>query len=136
MCLRVSYMIERVHALALIKACLQAIGKVWCNFETAPPWTALYTALVALALLLIVLCRLPSAQTPPGNELAPTPTAPDPLERLPSAPGPLETLPSPQEQLLAPVPQQFNWLEREVPSNPLLESLLSLREPTGLTVTA
>jgi hypothetical protein len=36
--------------------------------------------------------------------------------------------------LLAPVPQQFNWLEREVPPNPLLESLLSLRAPRGLTV--
>jgi Putative beta-barrel porin 2 len=129
-------MINCVPELALIKAWLQPIGKVWRNFGTALPCTALYTALLSLALLLTVMCGLPSAQTPPpGNELAPAPTAPSPLETFPSAPGPLEILPSPQEQLLAPVPQQFNWLEREVPSNPLLESLLNLRESRGLTVT-
>jgi len=66
------------------------------------------------------------AQTPlPNNEPATTPAIPELLERIPS----------PQEQLLAPVPQQFNWLEREVPSNLLLESLLSLQAPRGLTVT-
>src|ERR1043166_2214949 len=119
-------MIDRVHELALIKACLQTTGKVWRNFGAALPWAALYTALLALVLLLTVMCGLPSAQTPPlGNEPALTP----------AVAGPLETVPAPQEQLLAPVPQQFNWLEREVPSNPLLESLLSLREPSGLTVT-
>ena len=37
---------------------------------------------------------------------------------------------------LAPVPQQFNWLEREAPSNPLLESLLSLRGPYRFQVSA
>src|SRR5947208_1956623 len=119
-------MIDRVHVLALIKVWLQTTGKVWRNFETALPCAALYTTLLSLALLLTVMYGLPSAQTPPlGNEPALTPAVPSPLE----------TVPVPQEQLLAPVPQQFNWLEREVPSNPLLESLLSLREPSGLTVT-
>ncbi len=120
-------MIDRVHELTLINAWLQTTGKVWRNFGTALPCTALYTALLSLVLLLTVMCGLPSAQTPPmGNEPALTP----------AVPGPLETVPSLQEQLLAPVPQQFNWLEREVPSNPLLESLLSLRELRGLTMSA
>src|SRR4030095_2688643 len=119
-------MIDRVHELALIKAWLQTIGKVWRSFGPALPCAALYTALLSLSLLLTVLCGLPSAQTPPlDNELTLTP----------AVPGPLEIAPSPQEQLLAPVPQQFNWLEREVQSNPLLESLLSLQERRGLTVT-
>jgi Putative beta-barrel porin 2 len=119
-------MIDRVHELALIKAWLQTIGKVWRSFGPALPCAALYTTLLSLALLLTVMCGLPSAQTPSlDNE--PTLT--------PAFPGPLEITPSPQEQLLAPVPQQFNWLEREVPSNPLLESLLGLQERRGLTVT-
>jgi predicted porin len=33
------------------------------------------------------------------------------------------------------VPQQFNWLGREAPSNPLLEALLSVQEPSNLVVT-
>jgi hypothetical protein len=61
-------MIDRLHELALIKSWLQTIGKVWCNFGTALPCVALYTALLSFALLLIVMCGLPSAQTPPtGN---------------------------------------------------------------------
>src|SRR5215475_310910 len=85
----------------------------------------LYIAVLSLTLTLTIMVGCLYAQIPqPSSELAPAPTAP----------GPLETLPSPQEQLLAPVPQQFNWLEREVPPNPLLESLLSLRAPRGLTV--
>ena len=59
----------------------------------------------------------------PDNEPAPTP-----------APGPLETLPSPQERLLAPVPTQFNWLQRETPSNPFLEALLSVYGRTRFIV--
>ena len=85
---------------------------------------ALYTALTWLALLLTIMVGHPAAQTPsPGTEPAPTP-----------APGPLETLPSPQERLLAPVPAQFNWLQRETPSNLFLEALLSVRGPTRLFV--
>src|SRR5438132_11015915 len=64
---------------------------------------ALPTALLALSLMLPMLAGHSYAQIlPPGNEPAPAP----------AAPGPLETTPSPQEQLLAPIPQQFNWLER------------------------
>src|SRR5918911_773998 len=119
-------MTDRMHEFMLIRAWLQTTGKVWRNFRTALPCAALYTTLLSLALLLTMMGGLPSAQTPPlGTEPVLTPTVL----------GPLEIAPSPQEQLLAPVPQQFNWLEREVPSNPLLESLLTLRAPSGLTVT-
>ena len=37
---------------------------------------------------------------------------------------PLRPPPSPQERLLSPVPQQFDWMRRESPSNPLLESII------------
>src|SRR5262249_1573125 len=59
-------------------------------------------------------------ETPPAGQEAPS-TVEVPLE-------PLGFLPSPQERILAPVPQQFTWLTREVRPNPLLESLLSLRQ--------
>ncbi|MGE3541769.1 MAG: outer membrane beta-barrel protein [Candidatus Tectimicrobiota bacterium] len=59
------------------------------------------------------------------------PTLPGSLE---APPGPLETQPATQEPLLAPVPQQFNWLQREAPSNALLEALLSVQSPGGLTL--
>jgi hypothetical protein len=36
--------------------------------------------------------------------------------------------PSSQERLLAPVPTQFDWLQRQFRSNPLLETLLGLQE--------
>src|SRR5262249_37615517 len=65
-------------------------------------------------------------QTPPlGNEPA----------LAPAVSGPLETVPFPQERLLAPVPPQFNWLQREAQSNPLLEALLSVQGPAHLIVT-
>ena len=44
-----------------------------------------------------------------------------------SCPGPL---PPPQEQLLTPIPRQFDWMRRTVRPNPVLESLLRLREVT------
>ena len=88
---------------------------------------ALYTVLLSLPLVLTMMGGHLYAQTPPpNNEPATTPAILEPIEGIPS----------PQEQLLAPVPQQFNWLGREVLSNPLLESLLSLQRPGGLTVTA
>jgi opacity protein-like surface antigen len=46
-------------------------------------------------------------------------------EPVPVAPGPL---PPPQEQLLTPIPRQFDWMRREVRPNPFLESFLGLRE--------
>jgi hypothetical protein len=45
-------------------------------------------------------------------------------------------VPTASERILAPVPQQFNWLAREAPSNPFLESLLSLRGPYRFQVSA
>ena len=78
-------------------------------------------ALLSFTLFLAMLAGRPYAQEPPSGtepELAPT---------VPDVPGPLETVPTASERILAPVPQQFNWLQREAPSNPLLESLLSLR---------
>jgi hypothetical protein len=59
----------------------------------------------------------------------------------PSDPGAVPVLASPppssQERLLAPVPTQFDWLRREPQSNPLLETLLGLREqPTRLFLSA
>ena len=48
-------------------------------------------------------------------------------EPVPVAPGPL---PPPQEQILTPIPRQFDWMRREVRPNPFLESLLRLREVT------
>ena len=87
----------------------------------------LYTALLSLTLILTIMGGRPYAQAPPsGNEPAPAP----------AVSGPLETLPAAQERILAPVPQQFNWLGREAPSNPLLESLLSLQGPYRLKVAA
>ena len=86
-----------------------------------------YTALLSLTLLLTILGGRPYAQAPPsGDEPAPAP----------AVPGPLETVPTASERILAPVPQPFNWLEREAPSNSLLESLLSLRGPYRLQVSA
>src|SRR5262245_60684687 len=59
----------------------------------------LYTAVISLLLILTIMVGCLYAQAPlSGSELAPAPTAP----------GPLDKLPSPQEQLLAPVPQQFD----------------------------
>jgi opacity protein-like surface antigen len=87
----------------------------------------LYTALLSLTLILTLMGGRLYAQAPPsGNEPAPAP----------AVSGPLETLPTAQERILAPVPQPFNWLEREAPSNPLLESLLSLQGPYHLNVSA
>jgi adhesin HecA-like repeat protein len=38
---------------------------------------------------------------------------------------PLRPPPSPQERILSPVPQQFDWMRRVPPANPLLESLVA-----------
>src|SRR5207244_1835375 len=98
------------------------------------PRGTLYTVLLALPLILTTLCGRPYAQEPsPGIQERPLGTEPVPAPAVPSS---LETLPTPQERLLAPVPQQFNWIEREVLSNPLLEGLLSSQTPGLLTVSA
>jgi opacity protein-like surface antigen len=49
------------------------------------------------------------------------------VEPVPVAPGPP---PPPQEQLLTPIPKQFDWMRREVRPNPLLEPILQLRQVT------
>ena len=59
-----------------------------------------------------------------GGDVEPSPAS---TESVPVAPGPL---PSPQEQILTPIPRQFDWMRRTVRSNPLLESLLRLQEVT------
>lgn len=102
---------------------------VWRERARDAVWS--YRALCALCLsltfLLTVVGGYAHAQiAQPSNE----PVA------APAVPGFFEPIPTPQERLLAPVPQQFNWLEREVLSNPLLEGLLSLQSPRLLTVSA
>ena len=58
-------------------------------------------------------------------------------QEVPESPRPI-TIPlqpprPPQEQILSPVPQQFDWISRESPFNPLLESLVELqRTPSSL----
>jgi hypothetical protein len=74
----------------------------------------LSSALVYLTLLLCVLGGRAFA----GEDLGPP-------EPVPPAVGPPPSL---EEQILAPIPRQFDWLTREVRPNPPLESLLGLRE--------
>jgi opacity protein-like surface antigen len=102
------------------------------------PRGVLSPALLSFTLFLTIMAGRPNAQVPsPGPEPALTPAVPGPEPVLtPAVPGPLETVPTPSERILAPVPQPFNWLEREAPSNPLLESLLSLRGPYRFQVSA
>jgi len=59
------------------------------------------------------------APVPPGQE------APAPARVVPAIPGPL---PPRQEQILSPIPPQFDWISRDVRPNPLLEALLDLQE--------
>ena len=49
---------------------------------------------------------------------------PPPTEPPPVTPGPP---PPPQERLLSPIPQRFDWINREVRLNPMLESLMALQ---------
>ncbi len=74
-------------------------------------------ALLALALLLVAVGGVVFA-----GETTVTP------EAVPLAPGPPPSL---HEQILSPVPPQFDWMRREVRPNPLLETLLALRERPG-----
>ena len=53
--------------------------------------------------------------------------APAPVEPVQVAPGPLAP---PQERILTPIPQRFDWMRRDVRSNPFLEPLLRLQEVT------
>src|SRR5215813_9730816 len=78
---------------------------------------SLRRALIALALLLVAVGGFAFAE-----EAVVTP------ETVPVAPGPP---PSQHEQILSPIPPQFDWMRREVRPNPLLEGLLELRERPG-----
>ena len=78
------------------------------------PLMSTWGAVLVLALLWVLIPEGTSA----GEE-------PVPIESVPVAPSPTPPL---AEQLLAPVPSQFNWMRREVRSNPLLEALLQLTE--------
>jgi opacity protein-like surface antigen len=73
--------------------------------------------LIALALLLVAIGRFVFA--------AEAPVTPEAVPVTPSPP------PSQHEQILSPVPPQFDWMHREVRPNPLLEGLLALREQPG-----
>jgi hypothetical protein len=77
----------------------------------------LYALLLYPALLWLTVAEGGVAGQPPG--------APEPLEAIPSPP------PPPQEQILSPIPKQFDWMRREVRPNLLLQSLLGLQEVTG-----
>ena len=76
----------------------------------------LWVSLLGLALLLGATGECGEAEPPPTSG-----------ESVPVAPGPL---PPPQEQILTPIPRQFDWMRRDVRPNPFLESLLRLREVT------
>jgi opacity protein-like surface antigen len=75
-----------------------------------------WVSLLGLVLLLGATGECGEAEPPPPSG-----------ESVPVAPGPL---PPPQEQILAPIPRQFDWMRRDVRPNPSLESLLRLREVT------
>src|SRR5262245_44890144 len=51
--------------------------------------------------------------------------APAPPPQEPAIPGPP---PPPQERVLSPIPAPFDWMNRDVRPNPLLQSLLGLQE--------
>ena len=70
------------------------------------------------ALTLAFLCLVLPANTWSSEE----PAAP---EGVPVAPNPPR---SPAEQILSPIPSQFDWMQRDVRPNPLLESILQLTD--------
>lgn len=76
----------------------------------------LFPLLGSLIFALVVCSGGAFAQEPPG--------APEP------APVPVGPLPSLQERVLSPIPPQFDWIQRDVEPNPLLETLLDLQELT------
>jgi hypothetical protein len=74
----------------------------------------LYGVLVCLILVLVSIGDRAFAQE--------TAISPEPVLAIASP------LPSQQERILAPIPEQFDWIHREVRPNPLLEALLTLQE--------
>lgn len=96
-------------------------------------WRGVQGALLFLCVLLLSMPEPASTQAQPPAEVSTS--GPD-AAPTPVPPGPLEILPSTGERILAPVPQQFNWLRREAPSDLLTESFLSLRGPARFTISA
>src|SRR5215831_13375510 len=99
-------------SLGLSRQALSSSQHTWRVRAGRGTWLrgVLYTALLSCTLFLTMLAGRPYAQEPPSGtepELAPT---------VPAVLGPLETVPTASERILAPVPQQFNWLQREAPS--------------------
>jgi hypothetical protein len=86
--------------------------------DAARRWKSPLMRAWGAVLVLALLCVLTPEDTPAGE-------GPAPLESVPVAPSPP---PPPAEQLLAPVPSQFNWMRRETRPNPLLEALMQLTE--------
>ena len=72
-----------------------------------------------LTILLVVGLGVTLANGPALAQDAPAPSGPTTV--------PLRPPPSPRERLLSPVPQQFDWMRRISPDNPLLESLADLQ---------
>ena len=81
-------------------------------------------AVLVLALLWVLMPEGVWAGEEPAPE-KPAPERPAAPESVPVAPSPP---PPPAERLLAPVPSQFDWMQREVRPNPFLESLLHVTE--------
>jgi opacity protein-like surface antigen len=77
---------------------------------------SLWASLFCMAVLLGTMGECGEALQPPAS-----------AETVPVAPGPPRP---PQEQILTPIPREFDWMRREVRPNPFLESLLRLREVT------
>lgn len=89
---------------------------LWSELMHTIALTSLCGTLLSLAFLLVAVGEGAVAEQP----------APPP-EPVPVAPGPPPSL---HEQILSPVPKQFDWMRREVRPNPVLESLLGLQEVT------
>src|SRR5262249_16953135 len=77
--------------------------------------STLFTACRSSFFVFFGLCVLCGGGRAWGQPL-PSPEAVPPVSVAPRAP---------QEQILTPIPNSFNWMQREVRPNPLLETLLT-----------
>jgi len=87
-------------------------------------WEGVHTiACSRLWAIVLLLMLLPGTMAICGVTEQPEPT-PEPVPAIPSPPPPLP------EQILSPIPRQFDWMRREVRPNPALEAVLGLQEVT------
>ncbi len=87
-------------------------------------WEGVHTiACSRLWAIVLLLILLPGTIAICGVTEQPEPT-PEPVPAIPSPPPPLP------EQILSPIPRQFDWMRREVRPNPALEAVLGLQEVT------